>query len=204
MTGARATHRRRGAGRHQQEPAPDSPAVDGPEADPVSVARKVVLDQLAAAPRTRAQLEAALARRDVPEAAGREVLDRFTELGYIDDAAFARAWVTSRSAGRGLGRRALAEELRTRGVADEAVTAAFDELDPEAADDAVRRLVARKLAGTRGLDPDVRLRRVVGMLARKGHPPGLALRLAREGLAAEGADLVDGEGMRTDGPEAED
>ncbi|WP_407939552.1 regulatory protein RecX [Motilibacter aurantiacus] len=132
------------------------------------------------------------------------MLDRFTELGYIDDAAFARAWVTSRSAGRGLGRRALAEELRTRGVADEAVTAAFDELDPEAADDAVRRLVARKLAGTRGLDPDVRLRRVVGMLARKGHPPGLALRLAREGLAAEGADLVDGEGMRTDGPEAED
>ncbi|NHC13617.1 regulatory protein RecX [Motilibacter deserti] len=183
--------RRRGGGRHQQEPAHDSPAAAGPAADPLAVARKIVLDQLAAAPRTRAQLEAALAKRDVPEEAGRAVLDRFTELGYIDDAAFARSWVASRSAGRGLGRRALAQELRTRGVAAETVAATLDDLDPTASEQAVRRLVARKLAGTRGLDPAVRLRRVAGMLARKGHAPGAALQFAREGLAAEGAEPAD-------------
>ena len=58
-----------------------------------------------------------------------EVLDRYSDVGMIDDEAFARAWVTSRHHSQGLARRALAGELRRKGVADDDVGAALDELD---------------------------------------------------------------------------
>ena len=70
-------------------PTPGSLADAGPEPDPESVARTILLRRLAAAPRTRAQLAADLAARDVPGDAAERVLDRFTEVGLIDDAAFA-------------------------------------------------------------------------------------------------------------------
>jgi regulatory protein len=158
-------------------------------ADPEAVAREICLRLLTMAPRTRAQLAEALRRRDVPEDVAEGVLGRFTDVGLIDDEAFARAWVESRHTGRGLARRALAAELRRRGVADETVNEAVAALDPEAEENAARELVARRLAATRGQDPAKRMRRLVGVLARKGYPPGLAYRLVREALEGEGADI---------------
>src|SRR5690348_9385137 len=87
--------------------------------DPVEVARALCLRLLTVAPRTRAQLAAALARRGVPAEAADAVLGRLTDVGLVDDQAFAAAWVSSRHLGRGLGRRALSAELRVRGVAGE-------------------------------------------------------------------------------------
>jgi regulatory protein len=46
--------------------------------------------------------------------------------------------------------------------------------------------VRRRLPGTRGLDRDKRIRRLAGMLARKGYSEGLALRVVRDALTAEG------------------
>ncbi|MBP2702734.1 recombination regulator RecX [Microbispora sp. RL4-1S] len=166
-----------------------------PDADPESVARAICLRLLTMAPRTRAQLADALRRRAVPEWAAESVLERFSEVGLIDDEAFAAAWVSSRHAGRGLARRALAQELRHRGVDEETVKEAVDQLDPEQEAETARALVRRKLATTRGADPQARIRRLAGMLARKGYSPGLAFRIVREALEAEGVepeDLPDG------------
>ncbi len=173
--------------RFAQGPTPGSPADQGPDADPVEVARAICLRQLTAGPRSRAQLARALAGKGVPDRAAQVVLDRFTEVGLIDDAAFAQAWVESRHRGRGLSRRALAHELRARGVeaADQDVALSVVDADSEAA--AARMLVDRKLSGTRGLDPAARTRRLFGMLVRKGYPGGLAMRVVREALAADGA-----------------
>jgi len=146
---------------------------------------------LTLAPRTRAQLADALRKRNVPEEAAEAVLSRFTDVGLIDDVAFARAWVSSRHAGRGLARRALAAELRRRGVDDEVVSDALETLAPEEEAETARRLVARKMAATRGLDPTVRTRRLAGMLARKGYSAGLAFRVIREALENEGVDTTD-------------
>jgi regulatory protein len=155
--------------------------------DPVARARQVCLRLLTLAPRTRAQLAAALRKRGIPDEAADEVLNRFTDVGLIDDAAFARAWVESRHYSRGLAGRALAAELKQRGVATAEIRAAVDEqIGPEAEANAARRLVERKLAGTRGLSAEQRTRRLAGMLARKGYPPGLAFRVIREALEAEG------------------
>jgi regulatory protein len=151
-------------------------------------ARAACLKLLTSAPRTRAQLAAALRRRKVPDEIAEFVLARFAEVGLIDDAAFARAWVESRHHGRGLARKALAAELRQRGVADEEVRAAVGTLKPEDEDEAARRLVAKRIAATRGRPLPARARSLLGMLARKGYPAGLAARVVREALEQDEAD----------------
>ncbi|WP_051713205.1 regulatory protein RecX [Spirillospora albida] len=155
---------------------------------PEGRAREICLRMLAAAPRTRAQLADALRRKGVADDVAEGVLGRFGEVGLIDDEAFAQAWVRSRHTGRGLARRALAAELRRRGVADETVSDAVETLAPEDEERTARALVARRLAGTRRAEPAARMRRLVGMLARKGYPPGLAYRVVKEALEEEGAD----------------
>lgn len=168
---------------------PDRDPQEAPEADPESVARTICLNQLTAAPRTRAQLATTLAKRGVPDQVAARVLDRFTEVGLIDDAAYAAAWVESRQAGRGLARRALAQELRTKGVAPEVAAQALESVSAEDELAAAEQLVRRKLAATRGLPTDARVRRLAGMLARKGYSAGLAYTVVREALSAEGTDV---------------
>lgn len=155
--------------------------------DPRARAREVCLRLLTLAPRTRAQLAAALVKKGIPDEAANEVLGRLEDVGLIDDASFARAWVESRHYSRGLAGRALSAELKKRGVAAEEIRAAIDDqLGPDAEVSAARRLVDRKLGSMRGLSPEQRTRRLAGMLARKGYPAGLAFRVIREALEAEG------------------
>jgi regulatory protein len=158
-------------------------------ADPEARARQICLRLLTLAPRTRAQLASALRDRGVPDDAAHTVLDRFADVGLIDDAAFARAWVESRHYSRGLAGRALRAELRQRGVGDDQIKDAIEDLGPDAEVATARRLVERKLASTRGLPSEARIRRLAGTLARKGYPPGLAFRVVREALETEGAEI---------------
>ena len=174
--------RYRPAGRRKQ---PDAVPAPPPEpVDPAELAREICLRQLAVRPRTRAELATALRRRRIPEDVIVEVLDRYDEVGLIDDAAFARAWVTSRHHGRGLARRALAGELRQRGVESDLVGEALAEVDGDTEAATARTLVERKLRSTPSGRPDAVFRRLVGLLARKGYPAGLAVSVVREVLAA--------------------
>ena len=175
-------------------PGPDSSApgdvgVDDrtadPDADPYSVARSIALKQLTMAPRSRAQLRTAMAKRNVPDDVADAVLDRLEAVKLVDDAAFAESWVRSRQQGRGLARRALAHELRQKGIDDETASAALDGLGPDDELDSATRLVGRKIASTRGLDRNTRVRRLAGMLARKGYPSGLSMQVIRDALAAD-------------------
>jgi regulatory protein len=167
--------------------------------DPESVARGLCLRALTGAPKTRQQLADLLTQRGVPDDAAETVLDRFTEVGLIDDAAYARAWVSSRQAGRGLARRALSAELRAKGVDAEVAAEAVEVVGDDDEREAARRLVARKVGAMRRLDRVTASRRLMGMLARKGYNGGLAAAVVREALDATGdddpaADLDDLEG----------
>jgi regulatory protein len=153
--------------------------------DPESVARLICLRLLTAAPRTRAQLATALQRRGVPDDAAEAVLSRFAEVNLIDDAMFARAWVDSRHHGRGLASRALGAELRQRGVGQDDIRSALSDLDPAQEAATARALIERRLPGTVGLPLPARMRKLVGVLARKGYPAGLAYRVVREALEQE-------------------
>ncbi|MGW1809480.1 recombination regulator RecX [Streptomyces sp. NPDC002078] len=184
--------RRRGFGDapDEDEGAPSSSRAERGESsgDPAERARAICLRLLTGTPRTRKQLADALRKREIPEDVAEEVLSRFEEVGLIDDSAFADAWVESRHHGRGLARRALAQELRTKGVDKTLIDEAVSQLDSEQEEATARELVDRKLRATCGLDRDKRLRRLAGMLARKGYPEGMALRVVRQALEEEGED----------------
>jgi regulatory protein len=176
-------------------PAPEEPARSAdeaepaPAADPETVARTIALQQLTAGPRTRAQLAEAMARRGVPDEVGDLVLDRFAEVGLVDDAAFSRTWVESRHDGRGLARRAIAQELRQRGVDQPQIDEALDGLDGDRELETARQLVAKRMASTRGVERQARFRRLTGMLARKGYPPGMCAQVVADAMRAEGTEV---------------
>lgn len=155
----------------------------------MAFARQVCLQLLEISPRTRAELAGALVNKGVPDEAAAQVLDRFTEVGMIDDALFASLWVSSRHRGRGLAGRALSQELRRKGIDDDTARNAIAELEPEQEEQTARELVRRKLPSTRRLPAEARIRRLAGMLARKGYGPGLAFRIVKDELQAEGTDL---------------
>ncbi|GHB15763.1 recombination regulator RecX [Streptomyces chryseus] len=167
-------------------PAPSRAGKGLPPQDPGEQARAICLRLLTGTARTRKQLADALQKRGIPDDVSDEVLSRFEEVGLIDDAAFADAWVESRHHGRGLARRALARELRNKGVAPTLIDDAMGQLDSDQEEERARELVDRKLRSTRGLERDRRLRRLAGMLARKGYPEGMALRVVRRALEEEG------------------
>jgi regulatory protein len=150
--------------------------------DPESVARGICLRALTGAPKTRQQLAELLAGRGVPDDAAESVLDRFTEVGLIDDAAYARAWVSSRQSGRGLARRALSAELRAKGVDPEVAAVAVEAVDDDTEREAARSLVERKARAMSRLDRTTATRRLMGMLARKGYGGGMAAAVIREVL----------------------
>lgn len=161
---------------------PEDPVQAGPPADAEEVARKILLDQLTGQARSRKELADRLARRNVPDEVATRLLDRFTEVGLIDDAAFARAWIASRQPGKGLAGRALAQELRRKGIDDEIVREAIAEIEPDDEEAAARALVAKKMRSLRTVDRTTATRRLVSMLARKGYSSGLAYGVVRDAL----------------------
>ena len=177
--------------RARTEPGPDRDL--GPEADPESVARTILLDQLTGRARTRSELATKLSSRGVPDDISARLLDRFEEVGLVDDAAFAREWVEQRQSGRGLAKRALAQELRRKGVDDDLAADALATVDDDAERAKALELAARKARVSRGQPHEKRVRSLAGMLARKGYSSSVAFGVVREVLAAEGdsEELID-------------
>ncbi|GAA1925583.1 regulatory protein RecX [Nocardioides marmoribigeumensis] len=194
--------RGRGAGRSRGSrpftPPPREAPADaeerGPEADHEAVARKILLDQLTGQARSRAELAGKLAKRQVPEEVAGPLLDRFEEVGLVDDASFAREWTQSRHASRGLARRALGVELRRKGVAQDVIDEALEGVSDDSEREAARVLAQRKLRSMSTLDEQTQVRRLVGLLGRKGYSPGLAFAVVREVVgAAQAGDEPDPE-----------
>ncbi len=161
------------------EPADEDDTADG---DPVAVAREIALRQLTVRARSRAELGRALARKNVPSDAAREVLDRLEDVGLIDDATFARDWLEA-GARRQKSRRALLQELSEKGVDRDVIDAAVAELDGDRDYAVARGLAERKAGSLAGLDPQVRYRRLAGALARRGFSASVVAQVTREVLA---------------------
>ncbi|WP_256792332.1 regulatory protein RecX [Terrabacter sp. Ter38] len=163
-------------------PPPEDVETAVPEADAESVARAIVLRQLSMAPRSRAQLEKRLRQRGCEDDVAAKVLDRMTEVGLIDDEAYAQMLVRSKQSDKGLARRALAHELRKQGIDQEIADEALGQVG--AGDERLRaeQLVAKKLRSMRGLAPEVQTRRLAGLLARKGYSGEVAWPIIRDAV----------------------
>jgi regulatory protein len=182
---------RRGPRGRRDRSADDEPQ---PPVDPVSRARELCLNLLTMRSATRAELRTHLLKKGVEEQVADQVLSRLNEVGLVDDAAFAEQWVRSRHNYQGMARRALSAELRRKGVADELAAEAVSALDSEAEEARARELVRKRMRSLGSADETAKLRRLVGMLARKGYSEGMAYRVVRDELRAAGTetDFLDG------------
>jgi regulatory protein len=169
--------RRKTANLPPAEPVPD---------DPLQRAREICLRQLTARPRTRAELHQALTRRGIDTEVAEQVLARLDAVGLIDDAAFAQSWVRAQHTYQGLGRRALAAGLRRKGVDQQVTADAVATVDDDAEQHRARLLVRKRLPTLAGVEDAVKIRRLVGMLARKGYSEDMSFRAVRDELRVAG------------------
>ena len=176
----------RSTGRGSRSAAPTR--VADREPDPYHVARSIVLRQLTMAPRSRKQLEEKLRAKGCADEVAEAVLDRMTQVGLIDDEAFAGMVVRSQQATRGLGRRGIAQELRRKGVDDELIREQLDGIDDEGERDRALALARKKVRTMQGAEYVVQQRRLAGMLARKGYSPSLVMTVVREVLHEQQVD----------------
>lgn len=177
-----AARRQRGSGRKRG--APRGAGGEHPEED----ARAIVLRQLTGSAKSRRQLADKLAEREIPAEIARRVLDRFEELGLVDDREFALMWVRSRAGTRRLAASAMRRELVQKGIDDEFIAEALEQVTEDDERRAARELVDKKLRTQRPdvlddrLQRDKVIRRLVSMLARKGYGGGIAFGVVNEAI----------------------
>ena len=158
------------------------------EASREEQAHNLCLRLLTARARTRAELAGQLTKRGYPDDVSARVLDRLTQVGLIDDADFAEQWVRSRQVNAGKGKRALAAELRTKGVDSELISEALAGINADAERSRAEQLVADRLRREKfdGDGDDAKVtRRLVGMLARRGYSQSMAFDVVKLAMAGE-------------------
>ena len=161
---------------------------EDPPGDPETVAKAICLRLLTVAARPRAVLAVALRKRGIPDDVAETVLDRFVDVGLIDDQAYAQAYVATKQRDRGLGTTALRTELRRKGIDEEVVAGAVDGIDHEAERSRAKALIERRVDAAMSAGPVAARRRLAGLLARRGYSVDVAVSVVDEALAAYTAD----------------
>ncbi|MDO5453769.1 MAG: recombination regulator RecX [Corynebacterium sp.] len=178
----------------QYSPAEEGGLFDREAEEAKAQVRKRALGLLDQRARSREELRGRLIDAEFDPDVVDEVLDDLQRSRLLDDAAFAYEWVRQRHARRGKSARVLDRELREKGVAAALRAEALEQID-EADEEATARTFAEKKARSVKTAPVDRedynreLRRVVGVLARRGFDGGMSMRLAREALDARIAEL---------------
>lgn len=175
----RAAEARAREGRESQVGSPGE--VEETPDEQVNAALRFVLRSTQNRPQTEAEIVRKLRQREYADETIDQTLSAAKQQGLIDDGAFAAAWVEDRGRQRGFGPVRLREELARRGVGEVDIDTALRQLDDR--DDhrtavELARARARQLPGN--LSREALVRRLGGYLMRRGHPPGLAERAARE------------------------
>ncbi|MDT7727798.1 MAG: regulatory protein [Actinomycetota bacterium] len=152
-------------------------------------AKEICYDLLAVRPRSQDELRQTLRRKGFDDETTETLLGKLDKAGLVDDAAFAEEWVRARHTYKGLSRSALVLELKRKGVDSEIAVQAASEVDKESEEARARELVRKKLRSLgAGVDEQTAIRRLLGMLGRKGYPQGLSYAVIREELREFGAE----------------
>ena len=165
----------------------DQPRLLSPEKQE-SRARNVLLHQIARSAKSTSQLRKILEQREIDSEIAEKVLERFTEVGLIDDAAYAETIVNSRRNYKGLAKSAIKRELNEKGVSQELVEEAISGITAEDDFESAKQLANRRFRQMAHLDKDVRTRRLAGYLQRKGYASNAvfaAIRFAEDSFAQE-------------------
>ncbi|WP_370943020.1 regulatory protein RecX [Amycolatopsis sp. cg5] len=151
-------------------------------------AKEVCYDLLAARPRTKDELRKTLKRKGFDDETSETLLGKLDKAGLVNDAEFAELWVRSRHVQQGLSRSAIVAELKRKGVDSEIAVEAASEVDRESEEQRARELVRKKIRSLGNVDEQTAIRRLLGVLGRKGYPQGLSYTVVKEELRALGAE----------------
>lgn len=142
-----------------------------------------------------------LGKKTPPQVAD-QLLDRFEDVGLINDELYARAWAQSRHDNRQLSSAMLKRELRAKGIADQLIDQAVAQIGPEQEHQAALDFARCKARGLRGVDQQVAFRRLSGALARRGYAAGVVVPVVKQVLAELSA--TQQPGINPDSPVEED
>ncbi|MEL7582575.1 regulatory protein RecX [Brevibacterium casei] len=174
-----------GAGPSAGEPAgtvPDEPFADSPElAEAYAKAKRTALNMLAMRDHSSTELREKLLRRDIEPAVVDRLITKLEHSNLLDDTQFAQRFAKAQRESRKLSRSALRRQLVKKGIDEETIAGVVDEVDGE--EDLAREVAEKKARSTRGLAHEVRERRILGMLARRGFSSTICLKVTREVLA---------------------
>lgn len=179
----------------RRRPAAEPPTRDGavraddPDADPLDIAREIALRRLTLRDHSRRELDDALAAKDVPEDVREELLERFEELGLVNDQNFAEQWTRARRNSRKLSKAAVRRELQTKGVDRELIDQALEPIDHDSEVELATELARKKWRTVQNLPRQVAYRRMAGVLARKGYSSGVVTQVLRDVMQAEADDF---------------
>lgn len=148
-------------------------------------AREMALRILGNSPRSAEQLREGLRKRHVVEPVIEEIIDRYVEVGLLNDAELAATVARTRHRERGASRWAIGTELRRKGFEQPDIDAALAQIDDDDEYHRARELAIQRWRKLEGLDHQVRVRRTVGMLGRKGYSPGVAFEVVKSLSSAD-------------------
>lgn len=167
------------AARAGRGPAAAKPAA-ATATDPAERAREIALRLLTHSPRSAAQLRDGLLKRDLEPHVVDEVIERYREVGLLDDPELAATIARTRHRERGRSRRAVRQELQRKGFESHDIDAALEQISDDDEHAVARELAVKRWSQLEGVERDTRVRRVVSMLGRRGYSPSLAFALVRE------------------------
>lgn len=155
-------------------------------AEQLEVARQIALKQLESRQRTEEELRRALARRNTPHDVIDEIITRFTDVGLIDDRAFASALASTRVEVQRRGAARIRQELRDKGVAQDVIEETIQGIDEDDQLEAALTFARKRASTMRRLQAHVARRRLYGALARRGFSADVVRKAVEAALDEEG------------------
>jgi regulatory protein len=146
-------------------------------------ARNIVLRLLERGPKSSSELALALEKYEIPSEIASHVIARFTEVELIDDAAFAQQVVDASRRTKGLARSMVKRKLADKGLDKEIINQVANEISDEEELAVATEVAIKRLGQLSKLEPEVRNRRLIGFLQRRGFGSGVVFAAIREAEA---------------------
>lgn len=116
--------------------------------------------------RSESEIRQNLRKHEIPEPVIEQTLERLRQAGLANDDQFAQAWVENRNTFRPRSRRMMAMELKQKGLADEAIQSAVQNVDDEAS---AYEAAQKRAARFKGLEWNDFRKKLSEFLARRGY-----------------------------------
>ncbi len=148
-------------------------------------AERLLLQRLRGRSLSAAEARGVLRETDVGDDEVEEIVERFTELHYIDEARLAEQIIHSHHERKGLGRSGVEAEMRRRKILPEVILEKLEEI-PDDEEERATELALKRVAQLERFDEQTIDRRLTGFLLRKGYSSSAVRGAVKAALASRG------------------